>query len=1117
MKFLKIFLFLWLSVFSLKSKAQSYGQYADTINMAAYNPTRISGTNYCWAWIHLPGDSLAVTGKHPLIIFLHGAGQTGNGQAGLQTLITSQDAYMPYLINQSGTNPVDSFNFVNVVTGLTDKPFGVSPQASTSSSWSIFSYQLDSIIGDLIWHKFPGLIDTNRIYITGLSAGGEGAWDFIAHWNSVSNVVYTPRYTATAIFIQSAVINTNGQEYTNYPIPIADSVFMLGAGDTLQDLHGIQTAAVVDAFHNYSSGSAAYLSPAFLYYHGTSGGGHCCWLPQWEPTFSLSWNIRGTNYTGNAPQFLLSHSRAGLVPGEIVTVNAGSNQTLPAGTVNTLLSGSATTNKTSIVRYEWTQTGGPTTILLHPFSDTSTVVGLTNGHTYTYQLFANNQDSVSGTASMTVTVSNPTGQRIFINPYGYWYNGDTSWLRQSPISRDSVMYKLFDEQHLVDPINSPSVAPVTYPSVAVNPQEFYPLQSVVDLGTTYQLTDVYYYSEFGSDSIYFYTGSEGNWSLYYAGVTNFASWNHINSSLPSTRYFRIYLKSSQVNVGEICFYGIQQGTLLDSVPQVTHDYAMQTMNEIMGVCSDGNGFIFPALLDGLGDWIRWFQNQVWMDTNQTLHNIAQLKFNYDIFSADTSGVNVIFPLATSPVTHYHYTVNTMMQAYTNFTAQGQTLWGTTQGFPTAMTGYNGWNGFFPIDSINHPGYRDSSISGNYDRTGKFAFFYAGVGGNGGISASGQINYPSSVNQNVLHYEEINNEIDADGVTPFWTIPAAFAMFSMYYDGNGQGTVNNLGIHGADANQTVIASGTYYPDTVWYKGIKYQSYYNRTDHHKVFDAFNIHWYYFSSPNHSSGATSYALSPEQDSVRSVLTSVVKTFHTLYPLTPVYYSEWGFDRNRNSPLHVPVVSGVDSATLQAWYITRTWLAISFSGVTASTMFQFQMDPQNNPSFPHVNPYDTNALFLFNSTGLVTFFQDPTTFTIQYIAYPAYYYMRSLNNLLGNYAADSIASESPSSFWEYRYRNVNVSDSLIIAVWSPTSANTVLTNQVVSIGSPNQNVNLVQFTNGSTTGTITPAQTDNNGFLTMTISENPTFIMYQGPSPANNCHCIITNKYDKKFLINQ
>lgn len=1097
----------------------SYGQYADTINMATYNHTRIQGTNYCWSWIHLPGDSLAVTGKHPLIIFLHGAGQTGNGQAGLASLTSSQDAYMPYLINQSGTNPVDSFNFVNVVTGLTDKPFGVSPQASTSSGWGIFSYQLDSIIGDLIWHKFPGLIDTNRIYITGLSAGGEGAWDWIAHWNSVSNVVYTSRYKAAAIFIQSAVINTNGQEYTNYPIPIADSVFVAGAGDSLQDLHGIQTAKVIDAFHIYASGAAAYLAPAFIQYHGTSGGGHCCWLAQWQPTFSMSWSIRGNNYTGNAPQFLLSHSRVGLVPGEVVTVNAGANQTLSAGTTSALLSATAVTNKTFIVRYQWSQISGPTVTMLNPFSDTTTILGLTNGNSYTFQAFANNADSVSGTANTTVTVSNPTGQRIFANPYTVYYNSsatyDTPFLALNFLSRDTVGQYLFNQQHQVDPINSPSLVPTAFPGVSVNPQEFYPLTYVYDFGGMFQLTDVFFYDDFGSDSIYFYTGNENNWVLYYAGITSaFKVWTHLNSSLPTTRFFKVILKSSQSVIDQICFYGIQQGSVLSTTPQHPKQYHFPTLDSLSGQCYDGQPFIPYPMLVGQGLNGRGFENVKWMDTNSVVHALPNLRFNFDVYSPPGNITKYYWPTIAAGLHLYTFQPNSFVNSFNGSDSVGQTnLWYSIQGNADALNNYNGWNGFYPIDSVNHPGYRDSSIAGNYDRQGRLFYLYGRLLGNGsGSTGLSQILYPTGIsNLNLAKWMELGNEIDADGVTPFWKAVAFYAYTSEGYDGNGSAPSSLIGFHNADTTLLHMNPGFYYMDSSLLKGLLYFSYWRRPDHKWYFNGINFHYYPFSSPNHS---ISRALAPEEDSTRSKFTTFVNWCHTIAPGEPVILSEYSpGDRNRSSPLHVPIVAGVDSATVQAWLSIRFKFAIMASGISFSTQFQEQNDPQSNSARPNVNPLDTNALFLFNSTGINGFFQSPVDFSFQFLATPMYYYNISMHNLMGNYRYDSIVSESSTGAWAYRFRSTAHSDSLAIAVWSPTITNATISNVRVSVGTPNAPVRLVQFTNGSTTGNVTTATTDVNGYVTLNITENPVFIMYKGPSPANNCNCI-THKHGAPII---
>lgn len=101
---------------------------------------------------HLPGNlELASDGKLPLIVFLHGAGERG-----------------------SDIELVKVHGPPKIVENQVRFPFAVlSPQCEAGESWDPVTLDLllDEIVG-----QHP--IDETRIYLTGLSMGGRGTWDW---------------------------------------------------------------------------------------------------------------------------------------------------------------------------------------------------------------------------------------------------------------------------------------------------------------------------------------------------------------------------------------------------------------------------------------------------------------------------------------------------------------------------------------------------------------------------------------------------------------------------------------------------------------------------------------------------------------------------------------------------------------------------------------------------------------------------------------------------------------------------------------------------------------------------------------------------------------------------
>ena len=104
--------------------------------------------------LYLPEDYATSTDNYPMILFLHGAGERGDD-------ISKVEIHgPPKLIAREGKN----FPFVIV-----------SPQCPENDWWSS-GKQLDvlNVLLDDIIEKYR--IDTDRIYLTGLSMGGYGTW-----------------------------------------------------------------------------------------------------------------------------------------------------------------------------------------------------------------------------------------------------------------------------------------------------------------------------------------------------------------------------------------------------------------------------------------------------------------------------------------------------------------------------------------------------------------------------------------------------------------------------------------------------------------------------------------------------------------------------------------------------------------------------------------------------------------------------------------------------------------------------------------------------------------------------------------------------------------------------
>lgn len=139
-------------------------------------------------YLHLPKNYNQEIGeKWPLIIFLHGAGERGNGENEL------------YRVKKHG--------ITKYIESNGDIPFIViCPQCPENSFWTMqienLNFLLDEVIND---YK----VDTHRIYLTGMSMGGYGTWYYA--------MAYPDRFAAIAPICGGGLV-WNADVLKNIPV-----------------------------------------------------------------------------------------------------------------------------------------------------------------------------------------------------------------------------------------------------------------------------------------------------------------------------------------------------------------------------------------------------------------------------------------------------------------------------------------------------------------------------------------------------------------------------------------------------------------------------------------------------------------------------------------------------------------------------------------------------------------------------------------------------------------------------------------------------------------------------------------------------------------------------------
>ena len=207
------------------------GSYAGTAQQVAKGVTASNG-QFIGFYEYKPTNyNPTATKKYPLIIFLHGIGERGNGTS---DLVRVSYHAIPRMIAAGGT-----MTYKNPATGVMETFLVLSPQLSTSyGSWENF------YVDEMLKYAKQNLnYDPSRVYLTGLSLGGGGTWKYAGasltnaqHFASIASVCPSCEYNpgtleSTVVAAKLGVwsfhaMDDNVCSYvcTNYPIDMINNM-----------------------------------------------------------------------------------------------------------------------------------------------------------------------------------------------------------------------------------------------------------------------------------------------------------------------------------------------------------------------------------------------------------------------------------------------------------------------------------------------------------------------------------------------------------------------------------------------------------------------------------------------------------------------------------------------------------------------------------------------------------------------------------------------------------------------------------------------------------------------------------------------------------------------------
>ena len=134
-----------------------------------HKPVSVTVDENCAGYYEtLPARYDSSTKKYPLILFVHGFGELGNGTSNLSKMLR---AGLPRLINKKAFPSdfvVDGKHYSFIVVSPQFKKWPTNAQVNNVLKFAMKKYR----------------VDTSRIYMTGLSMGGGVTWEYSAQYGS---------------------------------------------------------------------------------------------------------------------------------------------------------------------------------------------------------------------------------------------------------------------------------------------------------------------------------------------------------------------------------------------------------------------------------------------------------------------------------------------------------------------------------------------------------------------------------------------------------------------------------------------------------------------------------------------------------------------------------------------------------------------------------------------------------------------------------------------------------------------------------------------------------------------------------------------------------------------
>jgi hypothetical protein len=314
---------------------------------------------------YLPNGYNSNSDKYPIVIFLHGLGERGPASTDYNTL-------------QSGISTVERNGPPKYVKYGTDFPFIlISPQLKNNyGDWPI--WYITEVID---YCKTYLRIDERRIYLTGLSLGGGGAW--------VEGTDFSKIFAALAPLCGSRNSPSKASLISNENLPV-----WAFHGDQDPTVPMSRTVNMVNAINSYSPNPLAKMT----IYPGVK---HNCWDYAYKPDHTI--------HNPNVYDWMLSKTNLINAANKVPLANAGADKSVTGSSVD--IAGSGSDSDGTIAGYTWQKISGPAATITNPGIATLKATGLTTG-TYVFRLQVKDNKGDTDSDYVRVVVQSGTNTNI---------------------------------------------------------------------------------------------------------------------------------------------------------------------------------------------------------------------------------------------------------------------------------------------------------------------------------------------------------------------------------------------------------------------------------------------------------------------------------------------------------------------------------------------------------------------------------------------------------------------------------------------------------------------------------------------------------------------------------